>query len=137
MGFILDSSVLIPAERRGLTVRQMIAGSRAQLGDVEVGLSVVSLIELAHGVARADSMTRKANREGFLRDLITALPIHPVSVSLALRTGHLNGDLQSKGIHLASADLLIGMTALELGFGVATSNVKHFGLIPGLRIVLL
>jgi len=29
------------------------------------------------------------------------------------------------------------MTALELGFGVATSNVKHFGLIPGLRIVLL
>jgi len=34
-------------------------------------------------------------------------------------------------------DLVIGATALYLGFDVATLNVKHFKLIPGLNIVTL
>jgi len=30
---------------------------------------------------------------------------------------------------------LIGVTALELGYSVATTNVRHFQMIPGLDIV--
>jgi predicted nucleic acid-binding protein len=52
-----------------------------------------------------------------------------------LQTGLLNGELQQKGIIIASLDLMIGVTALETGFGVATRNVKHFHMIPGLRVV--
>jgi predicted nucleic acid-binding protein len=37
----------------------------------------------------------------------------------------------------AFEDLVIGATALYLGFGVATLNVEHFKLIPGLDIVTL
>ena len=33
------------------------------------------------------------------------------------------------------ADLLIGATALELGYSVLTSNRRHFGQIPGLTVV--
>jgi predicted nucleic acid-binding protein len=31
------------------------------------------------------------------------------------------------------ADLLIGVTALELGYSVATDNLRHFQKIPGFR----
>jgi predicted nucleic acid-binding protein len=48
---------------------------------------VVTLIELAHGAARADTSQRKEKRQQFIRELLTALPIHPVTVSLALRVG--------------------------------------------------
>jgi predicted nucleic acid-binding protein len=33
--------------------------------------------------------------------------------------------------------LLIGATALHLGFAVATLNLKHFHAIPGLAVVTL
>jgi predicted nucleic acid-binding protein len=32
-------------------------------------------------------------------------------------------------------DLLIAATALQLGFGVATGNVRHFQVVPGLTVV--
>jgi predicted nucleic acid-binding protein len=38
---------------------------------------------------------------------------------------------------VALGDLLIGVTALEAGFGVASANISHFQIIPGLNIVLV
>jgi predicted nucleic acid-binding protein len=35
------------------------------------------------------------------------------------------------------ADLIIGATALHLGFDIVTLNVRHFEAIPGLKIVAL
>jgi predicted nucleic acid-binding protein len=32
---------------------------------------------------------------------------------------------------------LIGVTALELGYSVATGNLRHFEMIPGLSVVRL
>jgi predicted nucleic acid-binding protein len=34
-------------------------------------------------------------------------------------------------------DLLIGATALEIGYAVVTANVRHFRLIPGLNVIAL
>jgi predicted nucleic acid-binding protein len=47
MGLILDSSVLVAAERQGKNARQMLAAISAKTGDTEIGVSVVTLIELA------------------------------------------------------------------------------------------
>jgi predicted nucleic acid-binding protein len=41
------------------------------------------------------------------------------------------------GFILSFEDLVIGVTALQLGFEVATLNVKHFERIPGLKLVTL
>jgi predicted nucleic acid-binding protein len=41
------------------------------------------------------------------------------------------------GVSIAFEDLIIGATALHLGFDLATLNVKHFMLIPGLNIITL
>ena len=100
-----------------------------------MALSVVTLIELAHGAARADTPERKAMRRQFLRELTTALPVHPVTVPVALRAGQIDGESSAKGIRIALSDLLIGVTALELGYHVATANVRHFKMVPGLEIV--
>lgn len=66
-----------------------------------------------------------------------ALPVHPVSIPIALRAGRIDGENCARGIRLALADLLIGVTALELGYRVATGNVRHFRMVPGLDIVSL
>ena len=55
MGLILDSSVLIAAERQGQNARQMLSAIARTAGETEIALSVVTLIELAHGAARADT----------------------------------------------------------------------------------
>jgi predicted nucleic acid-binding protein len=66
---------------------------------------------------------------------MAALPVHPVTVRVALRAGQIDGENTAKGIRLALADLQIGVTALELGYRVATGNLRHFQMVPGLGIV--
>lgn len=135
MGLIIDSSVLIAAERKGRNARQALTDIALQVSGEDVALSVVTVIELMHGAVRADSAGRKAMRRQFLNELLMALPVHPVTVPIALRTGQIDGENTVKGVRLALADLLIGVTALELGYGVLTGNMRHFERIPGLTVV--
>ena len=93
------------------------------------------LIELAHGAARANTPDRRSRRQNFIQELLTAMPVYPVTISIALRTGQLDGENQIRGIRIPLADLLIGVTALELGYGVHTANLRHFNRLPGLSIV--
>jgi predicted nucleic acid-binding protein len=134
MGLILDSSVLIGAERQGQNARQMLASVCASVGDADVALSVITLLELAHGAARGDTPERRAKRQQFIQELLRALPVHPVTVPVALRAGQIDGENQARGVRLALSDLLIGVTALELGYAVGTHNVRHFQQIPGLEV---
>jgi len=137
MGLILDSSVLIAAERQGKNARQVLSAIAQEVGETEVGISVVTLIELAHGAARADSPERKSKREKFIEELLTAMPVYPVTASMALRAGQLDGQSQSRGVKVPLADLLIGVAALELGYGVATANLRHFRQVSGLSVIQL
>ncbi len=137
MGLILDSSVLIAAGRQGKNARQMLTAIAGKIGGTAVGISVVTLIELAHGAARADSPERKASRQKFIAELLTAMPVYPVTVPVALRTGQLDGENQARGIRIPISDLLIGVTALELGYGVGTANLRHFQQVSGLSVVQL
>ncbi len=102
MGLILDSSVLIAAERQGKNARQVLGTIAQEVGDTEVGISVVTLIELAHGAARADSPERKSKREKFIEELLTAIPVYPVTTSVALRAGQLDGQNQARGVKVPS-----------------------------------
>jgi predicted nucleic acid-binding protein len=104
----------------------MLASVARKSAESEVGISVVTLIELAHGAARANTPERKARRQKFLDELQTAMPVHPVTVPVALRAGKIDGENQTRGVQVALADLLIGVTALELGFMVGTANLRDF-----------
>jgi tRNA(fMet)-specific endonuclease VapC len=137
MGLILDSSVLIAAERQGKNARQVLSTIAHGNGQTEVGISVVTLIELAHGAVRADSPERRSKREKFIDELLIAMPVYPVTTTLALLAGQLDGQNRLRGVKVPLADLLIGVTALELRYGVATANLRHFQQIPGLSVTQL
>ena len=137
MGLSLDSSVLIAAERQGKNARQVLNALAKEVGETEVGISVMTLIELAHGAARADTPDRKSLREKFIEELLTAMPVYPVTATMALRAGQLDGQNQARGLRVPLPDLLIGVAALELGYSVGTSNLRHFQQVSGLSVVQL
>lgn len=134
MGVLLDSTVLIAAERAGKNPREVIEEIAAALGDREATLSVVTVIELAHGIERANSAERRTTRQRFLDELLAEMLPEPVNVPIAFRAGKLDGSLQAKGTRVALGDLLIGATALELGYAVVTRNARHFRMIPNLAV---
>jgi tRNA(fMet)-specific endonuclease VapC len=135
MGLILDSSVLIAAERKGRNARQALAEIAVRAAGEDVALSVVTVLELAHGAARANTPQRKTARQQFIHELMAAVPVHPVSASVALRAGQIDGESAARGVTLPLSDLLIAVTALDLGYRVATSNVRHFQAVPGVSVV--
>jgi predicted nucleic acid-binding protein len=55
VGIILDSSIIIAAERKGRTVLQILEQVRAAQGELEIGVSVVSIAELVHGTSATSS----------------------------------------------------------------------------------
>lgn len=63
-----------------------------------------------------------------------AVAVHPLTLEIARLAGSIHGEQTSRGIAIDFPDLLIGATALHLGFGVVTLNVKHFQTIPGLPV---
>jgi len=137
MGLILDSSVIIAAERRGENVEQLIARILRSTGDQEAALSAVGLTELVHGVYRASTPEVRLRRESFLHELLADLTVYPFTKETALLAGKLDAEQRSLGVIVPFADLLIGATALVLSYSVLTVNDRHFGRIPGLSIVKL
>jgi predicted nucleic acid-binding protein len=75
MGLILDSSVLIAAERNRQTVAQLLKHVFALAGDQETALSAIVLVELAHGIHRANAPQIRARREAFIQELLADVPV--------------------------------------------------------------
>jgi tRNA(fMet)-specific endonuclease VapC len=137
MGLILDSSVVIAAERRGDTVEQFIERVVNATGDQDAALSAVGLTELIHGLYRAKTPAMRLRRESFLNELLADLTVYPYTKETAMLAGKLDGEQQSKGVVIPFGDLLIGATALSLGYSVLTINLRDFRRIPGLSVVQL
>lgn len=137
VGLILDSNVVIAGERRGHTVLQILEQFKTGYGEIAIGLSVVTVVELIHGVQRAGTEQRRERRQSFVDELIRDVPVYPVTLETARLAGRIEGDNAASGVVIPFEDLLIAATALQLGFGVVTSNVRHFDAVPGLRVVKL
>lgn len=137
MGLILDSSLLIASERRGQHVWDILERVRAGQGETQSALSAVTVVELTHGIYRAKSETDASRRRAFVEELCQAMYVQPITLEIAQLAGRIEGEQGAKGIVIALPDLLIGVTALHLGYSVATLNRRHFELIPGLSIVRL
>lgn len=130
MGVIFDTSFLIEAERRESEISQF-----AENGKEEVfGISVITVAELLQGVHRADSIKRRLKRSAYVEKVIELFPIYNFETSIARIYAQLWSDLSRKGIQIGAHDLIIGSTALSLGFSVATYNLRHFEKIEGLKI---
>ncbi|HTV56658.1 MAG TPA: PIN domain-containing protein [Terriglobia bacterium] len=132
---ILDSSVIIDAQRRGESVEVLVERIILAAGDQEAALSAVGLTEIVHGIYRASDLQIRSRRLAFLNELLSDLTVYPYTKETALLAGRLDGEQQGRGVTIPFADLLIGATALLLGYAVVTVNPRHFRLIPELSVV--
>ena len=86
--------------------------------------SEITHVEVLRGV-RSDE--RRATER-----LLGTLRWAPVDESIARRAGELGQRYRRSHRGLATADLIIAASALELGLELATLNVRHFPMVPGL-----
>jgi len=92
LGVILDSSVVIEAERRHLNVAQFLRQIGQTIGEHEVALSSITVAELVHGIYRSNSEERRARRRMFLDDLKAAVPAYPITEDTAELVGKPSGE---------------------------------------------
>lgn len=135
LGVVLDSSVLIAAERRKLTAAEALEDIQKRIGDMPLALSVVTIAEVGHGIYRANTPDIRQRRRLFLDELIATVPVYPVMEATAEIVARIGGEQAAKGIVIPLADLIIGACALELGYAIGTSNARDFRSIPGLTVV--
>jgi tRNA(fMet)-specific endonuclease VapC len=138
-GLVLDSSVLVATERAKLTTPEVLRNIRASanVGDVPIVISALTLAELAHGIYRANTSERSRQRRQFVDELKAYIPVHPITESTAEIIARVGGEQAANGIILPLIDLMIGSCALELGYAIGTNNLRDFKRIPDLTIISL
>ena len=130
MAVLIDSSIFIAVERRGLPP----AEAMALVGAEDVALAAITTSELLVGVSRADTQARRLRREGFVEAILAALPVLPFDLRAARVHADLSHQLAVAGSPVGAHDLLIAATALADGCAVLTHNLRDFGRVPGLVV---
>lgn len=117
---LLDTSVVIDVLR--------------EVGSASAWLASMSAMPVSSEVTRVEVLRgmRSAEREHTER-LLQALRWIPVDEAVSRRAGELGRRYRRSHQGLGVADLVIGATALNLGAELATANVRHFPMFPGLR----
>ncbi|MGH7561562.1 MAG: PIN domain-containing protein [Gemmatimonadales bacterium] len=93
--------------------------------------------ELFHGCWRADTPSRRANREEFVESILGVIPVVPVTLEVARVFGELDAKLSTHGRRVRTSDLLIASTALARSDSLITGNRRHFDRVPGLGVHVL
>ena len=128
MGLILDTSVLIAAEK----------------GEVDFSLwqdygeayiSSITLTELLVGVHRANTEERKVKRSAFVEHVISKIANLAFGEEEARTYAQLLRSLFEQGTTLGVHDMLIGATAISRGYPILTMNIADFKRIPGLEVI--
>jgi tRNA(fMet)-specific endonuclease VapC len=137
LGLVLDSSTVIAAERNRQPVAGFIEAILAAHGPVELSLSAVTVAELVHGIYRAKSPEASQRRREYIEELVSLVPVHPVTNQTAWLVGQIEGQEAANGNVLPFNDLMIAAAAIEQGYAVLTGNLRHFQKIPGLTVLSL
>jgi predicted nucleic acid-binding protein len=134
---VLDSSIVIRAERRGLQIPHLIDSILVAHGNVYLPLSPVSVAELVHGIYRAKTPEASRRRGAYIEEVVRFVPVHPISTGTSYPVGRIEGQEAANGNVLPFNDLLIAAAAVEQDYAVLTENRRHFQMIPDLVVVSL
>lgn len=69
LGLVVDSSIIIDAERGHQSVAELLAGIQQSFGSFDIVISAVTVAELVHGVARAQTPEIRDRRLTFIDEL--------------------------------------------------------------------
>jgi len=133
VGLVLDTSVLVAAERRAVRLEPLLES----LGEELVAIAAITASELLHGCHRASDAGVRARRAAFVDALLDAIPVLPFGLPEARRHAELWAELARTGAMIGPHDLLIAATALAQGHSLVTTNQREFRRVPGLRLVAI
>lgn len=125
---MLDTNICIGLIRQK---PQKLIGRLMQCEPGDVGVSSITIAELAHGAYKSNQVEQNLSAlDQFL------LPIEVVDFDQRASStyGFVRAHLEKEGKIIGSMDLLIGAHALSLGVVLVTNNVIEFQRIPKLRI---
>src|SRR5437764_1157041 len=125
MGLVLDSGVLIAAERDSRPVSELLSFLEQAHSETEIVVSSITVIELEHGLHRANTVELMRRRRDYLNIVFAAIPVEPFSREMAQAAAKIDAEAKRIGLVIPFADLLIGSTALHFGYAVGTRNLRH------------
>jgi tRNA(fMet)-specific endonuclease VapC len=128
--YILDTCTWIEFfhERNG--VKERVASKDID----QIFASEITLAELTYGAMNSADYERHIQEPEWLRQYITIYNISDVFYEYAQIRCALNKIKKHLDREVGSLDIFIGATALHFALTVVTENVKHFSLMPGVRI---
>ena len=129
MGTLVDSSVLIAAERGDARLRDRLSAGPGGA----IAIAAITASELLHGVHRRGG-GRRARAQQLADHWLSGLPVIPFDLHVARAHATLAAELGQKGTPMGAHDLITAATAVRLGYDVATRDRRSFHRIKGLTV---
>lgn len=129
-GILIDTSVLIEAERKRKVLEQLPR-------DDQHSISVITVSELLHGVHRAIPDHVRIRRQVVVEALLGVIEQLPITARIARLHAQIWAELQASGEVIGAHDLWIAATALAHGLTLATSNIHEFERVPALELLAI
>jgi tRNA(fMet)-specific endonuclease VapC len=127
-GILIDTSVLIDAERDSRVLEQLPVDARHSI-------SVITVSELLHGVHRAAPDHIRIRRQVVVEALLGAIEQLPITSRIARLHAQIWAELQTKGEVIGAYDLWIAATALAHGLTLASVNASEFKRVSALELL--
>jgi tRNA(fMet)-specific endonuclease VapC len=124
---ILDSTVLIDAERAGRSLNRTIAD------EDDVAIAAITAAELLVGVELADASHRAA-RSAFVRSVLDTVPVEDYDIDVSRAHAVLLAHVRRSGRPRGAHDLIIAATALARDRSIVSVDAAAFADLPGVSI---
>ncbi len=125
--FLLDTDTMIYA----LKGKPEVLGNLSLHANDQLGVSVVTLMELYNGAFRSQQVAGNLGRVRALEKAVTVWDLQPDTAEVF---GALKAQLDSDGMSLDDFDLGIAACALVHNLTLVTHNRAHFARVSGLRL---
>ena len=126
--YLLDTDTLIYS----LKGHQNVVDNLRIYADAPKAISVISYGELVFCAEKSEQIANNLAKVHRLREVF---PVFELSCSIMDTFGNIKAEVERKGKTVDDFDLLIGATALTLGYCVVSNNEKHIKMISGLKMV--
>src|SRR5262249_59829005 len=97
MGLVLGSGVVIAAERDAKPVSELLTALEHEHGETEIVLSSITVIELEHGLHRAQTAEQERNRREYLDTVFAAVPVEPFTREMAQLAAKIDAEARRGG----------------------------------------
>ena len=125
--YLLDTDTLIYFLKGNETV---VENFKANM-EMPKALSVITYGELVYGSRKSEHVAENLAK---VRRLTELYPVVDVTRAVMDSFGDMKASLSASGTKVDDFDLVIGCTAMTLGYAVVSNNTKHYEKIPGLKL---